>query len=170
MTRKPKPIPSELAERKIAENYDAWKAKTHANGQRLPKEWIGKTPDAAPPASVRLRVVDTWDRRDFVTGVPFGPVTPDLDHLWPLVKCKGVNGNRESNLRPVFPVVHKKKTAKDNKEKNKADRSAKKHLGLRNEPEHPIPQRPKPERSTTKLDQLRALGGGEIARRYQNER
>lgn len=165
--RAPKVAPSELAERKLAENLAAWKAKIHANGQRLPKEWIGATPDSVPPPSVRLRIIDTWDRRDFVTGVPFGPVTPDIDHLWPLIKCKGVNGNRESNMRPIFPVVHKKKTATDNKEKNKADRSAKKHLGLRDAPDHPIPQRPKPERPTTKLDQIRALGAGEIARRYK---
>jgi hypothetical protein len=157
-----------VAEEILAKHHAEWKAKIHANGQRLPKEWIGKTPDSQPPPSVRLRIVDTWDRRDFVTGVPFGPVTPDIDHLWPLVKCKGVNGNRESNMRPIFPVVHKKKTAKDNKEKNKADRSAKKHMGLREEPENPIPQRPKPERSTSKLDSIRALGAGEIARRYQN--
>ena len=164
--KKPKVEPSELAERKIAENLSAWKAQVHANGERLPKEWIGKNPDTPVPATVQLRILRTWNEKDFVTGVPFGPVKPQFDHLWPLFKCKGVNGNRESNLRPVFPQVHAKKTAADNRSKAKADAVAKKHSGLK-ESKHPIPQRPKEPQPTSKLDQIRALGGSEISRRFK---
>lgn len=154
------------AEEQLAKNHAEWKAKVHANGQRLHKEWIGATPDTPVPPRVALRITDTWDRKCFLTGVPFGPIKPEMEHKWPLHKCRGVNGNRESNLRPVFPQAHKKKTSEEKSARAKADRAATAHMGLK-KTKHPIPQAPKPERPTSKLDSIRALGGSEIARRFK---
>lgn len=84
-------------------------------GRDLHKDWVGKTPLAAIPSSVKRRVLDA--QRPAPGELPICPecgqpirvdVTPDYDHTRPLAD----NGaHAESNLRAIHPRCHKRKTA-----------------------------------------------------------
>lgn len=98
-------------------------------GRTVP-EWIGKTPDAAVPPRVRLRV---WERAEGECQAGCNrklrpPVdTWECDHVVALVNG---GGHRESNLRVACSWCHRAKTAEDVAEKATVDRARKKHLGL----------------------------------------
>ena len=130
------------AEKILADNLAEWKARVKASGKRAWREWVGKTADSAIPPSVVLRIIETWGRQCYLTGVSFGALTPDMEHKLALHACQGLNGNRESNLRPVLPAAHKKKTAKEKQVQAKVDAQAIAHMGLK-KTKHPIPQPPK---------------------------
>ena len=91
-------------------------------------EWIGATPDAKVPASVRVRVFDRdggichVSSRKIMTGEPW-----DLDHMVAL--CNG-GEHRESNLAPVLREKHPQKTRTDLAKKSKVTRLRQKHLGI----------------------------------------
>jgi 5-methylcytosine-specific restriction endonuclease McrA len=87
-------------------------------------EWVGRTPAAAVPDRVRLRVLDryfgrcAWCARPIVTGL-------QVDHIIALI-----NGgeNRESNLAPMHADCHAAKTAKDVAGKSRTYRKRRKHV------------------------------------------
>lgn len=85
-------------------------------------EWIGKTPEATPPPSVRLRILRRFDRRCQLTGIIIADGQPiDLEHEKPLEEG---GENRERNLVPVLRLPHELKTAAQRKRQAKADRIA----------------------------------------------
>lgn len=163
-----KPQPKSVAEEILARHHAEWKAQIAATGQRAVKEWFGKTADSVPPPHVKARILLTWGRRCYLSGIQIRNKPWQIEHKHALQFCpEGVFGNRESNMRPALVAPHKEKTKKERSLKARADRMAVADAGVK-EPTSKIPQRPKPERSTSKLDSIRALGGSEIARRYQD--
>jgi 5-methylcytosine-specific restriction enzyme A len=129
-------------------------------------EWIGKTPDATPPAVVRLRVLRRFNRKCQLTGIIIADGQPfDLEHQKPLEEG---GENRERNLVPVLRLPHEIKTAAERKRQAKADRIAKKAhaLGL---PKRKIESRGFDNvEKQRKIDKslLGPLGRPGIARRY----
>ncbi|MDD5277702.1 MAG: hypothetical protein PHR16_16670 [Methylovulum sp.] len=96
---------------------------------RKVKEWIGKTPDSVPPTTVALRIFRTWkgichiSKRKIQSGEKW-----HLEHVIPLWAG---GENRESNLRPALVEPHKEKSRRETKIRSKADRIAKKDLGIK---------------------------------------
>jgi 5-methylcytosine-specific restriction protein A len=92
------------------------------------EEWIGRTPDEAPPPRVRDRVFSRHDgichraKRKIRPGEPW-----QTDHIVAII-----NGgeNRESNLAPILADKHKEKTAEDVAEKSRIYRKRAKHIGV----------------------------------------
>lgn len=92
------------------------------------EEWVGATPDTPVPDRVKLRV---FRRHNGVCHLSKRKIQPgeawEVEH----VKAIGLGGeNRESNLAPALVEPHKEKTADDRASMAKADRIARKHLGL----------------------------------------
>jgi len=103
---------------------------------RTVKEWIGKTPDTPAPPRVKLRVLLTYDRKDYITGQPIRPGDEyEIDHI--IAICNG-GENRESNLAPVLVATHKEKTRRDRKAKQKADNIIKRDYGMKAPPARKI--------------------------------
>ena len=96
---------------------------------RAVDEWIGRTDDSAVPARVKLRVLDAYDNKCALSGVEFRAGDKiEFDHIEPL----WLGGeNRESNLQPVLPKHHKKKTSTEAKVRKKVNNIRKKHNGLK---------------------------------------
>jgi 5-methylcytosine-specific restriction protein A len=90
--------------------------------------WVGKTPDAAIPKAVKLRVFAAYDGRCWLTGKKIMPGDKwQIDHKRPLI----LGGEHaESNLAPVLDAPHKAKSASEVSAKAKADRIRAKHLGI----------------------------------------
>lgn len=104
-------------------------------GRSVP-EWVGKTPDAAIPPRVRLRVFERHGGVCALTGQKIRAGDEwDIDHEIALA-----NGgeHREANLRPVLRAAHRRKTAADSAQKAKDARVRKKHLGIA-KPRSPLP-------------------------------
>lgn len=100
-------------------------------------EWIGATPDTPAPARVKLRVFLAYDGVCGESGRKIQPGEAwQVDHIRAII-----NGgeNRESNLQPVLVEAHKEKTRRDVKEKAKADRIRKRHLGIENPSKRKLP-------------------------------
>jgi 5-methylcytosine-specific restriction enzyme A len=101
-------------------------------------EWIGKTPDAAVPPRVRLRVFKRYGGR-CQCGCD-RPIRPG--EAW---ECEDtiaiINGGqrRESNLKPWLAEHHKNKTARDVAEKSRVYRKAAAHAGIKLKKSRPIP-------------------------------
>jgi 5-methylcytosine-specific restriction endonuclease McrA len=95
-------------------------------GRSVP-EWVGKTPDAAIPARVKLRVWERCNGRCALTGKKIMPGDAhDYDHIIPL----GLGGeHREGNLQLVSAEAHKQKTRADVDMIAKAKRISLKHTG-----------------------------------------
>src|SRR5262245_14979256 len=96
---------------------------------RSVKEWVGKTPDTAIPNRVKLRVLDRYGRKCYLTGVPIRTGDKwDVEHVTALI-----NGgeNREDNLAPALKAPHKLKTRTDMRIKKKNSRVMRRHYGLR---------------------------------------
>lgn len=95
---------------------------------REPPEWVGATASTPIPERVKLRVFRRWGGRCYLTGTRINPTdTWEVEHILAL----GLGGaNRESNLAPVLKEPHKVKTKADTRAMRKADRIAKKHLGI----------------------------------------
>lgn len=104
---------------------------------RSTKEWMGKTDDAMPPPSVRLRVFKRHDGRCHLSGRKIRPGDAwDLDHVKPLWDG---GENRESNMAPALTKPHRQKSAADQRAKAEADRKQMKTLGIRKLKGRPIP-------------------------------
>lgn len=104
---------------------------------RAVPEWIGKTPDSAPPPRVKLRVLERHNYTCFWSKQPIKPGDKvEFDHVIALV----LGGeNRESNLVPALAHEHKVKTRKDVLEKVKRAKALKKSYGLAKKQSRPIP-------------------------------
>lgn len=147
----------------LSRTVQEWRDKVAASGARSWPEWIGSTPDAAIPAKVRARIVLVWGMVCHITGAPIIGERPEFEHVVPL---HAGGANREGNIRPVSKRAHKAKSAEEITRKAKAD-AQRRAAVVKREPKRRIASPPKAERVTTKLDQIRALGAGEIARRFQ---
>jgi 5-methylcytosine-specific restriction endonuclease McrA len=107
------------------------------------KEWIGKSDNHVPPATVRQRVFDRDAGKCHLCGhvIKVPGETWDLDHVVALI-----NGgeNRESNLAPAHKHCHVAKTARDVGEKSKVAAVRQKHTGA-SRPKSPLARKePKP--------------------------
>lgn len=96
---------------------------------RTTKEWVGKTDDAMPPLSVRLRIFRAHDKRCHITGKQIRPGDEwDLDHIQAL---RDGGANTEHNLAPALRIAHRAKTAAEAKDRARVDRSAKRYAGIK---------------------------------------
>ena len=109
-------------------------------------EWIGKTPNSPVPTKVKLRVFARYEGRCYLTGrkIQAGDKW-DIEHVQPV---RGAlpgdpHRNRESNLAPALKEPHAEKTAQENSDGAKADRTRAKHLGI-----YPKSRRPMKSRNT----------------------
>jgi hypothetical protein len=92
-------------------------------------EWIGRTPDEAVPARVRLRVLRRFDDRCACCTRPLPPGTRfTCDHVVALING---GANRESNLQPLCDWCNPKKNAADVADKSKVADMAKAIYGLK---------------------------------------
>lgn len=96
---------------------------------RSTSEWIGKTPDQQVPPRVRLRVLEAYDRKCYLTGLPIHPGDRwELEHKVALI----LGGeHREKNLAPALVGPHKRKTALEMKVKAKIADVAKAAYGIK---------------------------------------
>ena len=95
---------------------------------RAVEEWIGATPDSVPPPRVRMRILERYNRRCYLSDRPIRAGDSwDVEHILALS-----NGgeNRESNMAPALKEPHKLKTRLDRKIKAKNDRVKKRHFGI----------------------------------------
>lgn len=100
-------------------------------------EWVGKTPNTAPPPRVKLRVLERHNYTCFWSKQKINPGDKvEFDHAIALV----LGGeNRESNLVPALSEEHKVKTRKDVIERVKRAKSLKKRYGLAKKTSRPMP-------------------------------
>ncbi|WP_040677950.1 HNH endonuclease [Rhizobium mesoamericanum] len=91
---------------------------------RSVEEWIGRTDDQKVPDRVRIRVLDRYDHKCYLTGQPIRPGDAwEIEHIQALI----LGGeHRENNLAPALAAAHKVKTAAEMKVKAKIARVAKK--------------------------------------------
>lgn len=131
---------------------------------RAVKEWIGKTPDSKPPASVRQRVYDRYKGICVLTGLPINGKKWECHHIQALWKG---GENRESNLGPALYEAHRQETTKDKAQKALEDAQRQKHIGA-HKSKRPMNRGYKTEKpkSTVSPTKLAGLKRGEIARRY----
>lgn len=107
------------------------------HGGRSVKEWIGKTPDALPPARVKMRVFLRHNGICHISGRKIQP-----GDVWQTehVKALSMGGeNRESNLAPALVEPHRDKTAGEAGPRAKADKIRSKHLGQHKSKYRPLP-------------------------------
>lgn len=116
-------------------------------------EWIGKTDDTAPPASVKARIVERQGGVCALSGLPFDAKNkPQFDHRIPL----WLGGeNRESNLQAIRLDPHKAKTAAEAKVRAKVNSNRNSHLNIRVAKSRPIPSPPKTISERTAKNQAR---------------
>lgn len=107
---------------------------------RTVPEWIGRTDDTMPPASVKARIIMNQDGICACgCGVKLGQAGEgiDFDHTQALI----LGGqNRETNLRALRRPCHKAKTREDVAQKSTEARKRAKHLGIAR-PKKKIPYR-----------------------------
>lgn len=104
---------------------------------RAVEEWIGKTDDSVPPASVRLRILRRYSFHCYRSGAEIAPNSKGwaLDHIKAL--CNG-GENRESNLAPISFAEHKLKTAEDVAIRKKTDAMTKAAFNIKAAPTQKI--------------------------------
>lgn len=96
---------------------------------RTVKEWIGRTDDAMPPPSVRLRIFEAHQGMCF-----FANRKIRAGEKWHLHHVKELwegGENRESNLVPALEKYHRAHSAKQQTVKAVSDTKRKKHLGIK---------------------------------------
>ena len=91
---------------------------------RKTDEWIGKNDDQKVPDRVRIRVLDRYGYKCYLTGQPIRPGDAwEIEHIQALI----LGGqHRENNMAPALAAAHKVKTAAEMKVKAKIARVAKK--------------------------------------------
>lgn len=95
---------------------------------RTVDEWIGKTDDSRVPDRVRIRVLERYGNKCYLTGREIRPGDKwEIEHVVSLI----LGGqNRETNLAPALAAPHKLKTAVEMAVKSKIAKVKKKHFGL----------------------------------------
>lgn len=102
---------------------------------RTVKPWHGRTDDAMPPKSVKLRILDRQQNKCAITGRPFDSKNkPQFDHKTPLWLG---GANSEENLQAIHADPHKRKTAAEATVRGKVKANAAKHV-LPPAPSRPI--------------------------------
>jgi len=102
---------------------------------RTVKPWVGKTDDAMPPKSVKLRILDRQQNLCAITGLPFDAKhKPQFDHKTPLWLG---GANSEENLQAIRSDPHKAKTSAEAKVRGKVMANAAKHV-LSSAPAKPL--------------------------------
>jgi len=95
---------------------------------RAVKEWIGKSDDDRVPPRVRLRVLEAYGRKCYLSGREIRPGDAwELEHVIALILG---GAHRESNLAPALVAPHNRKTATEMAIKSKIADVAKKHAGI----------------------------------------
>ena len=91
-------------------------------------EWRGRTDDTAIPPRVKLRVLEAYAHRCYLTRQPIEPGAEfEIEHVLAI----SLGGeNRENNLAPVLIAPHREKTRADVKAKAKIALIKKKRFGL----------------------------------------
>jgi 5-methylcytosine-specific restriction protein A len=107
------------------------------------KEWLGKTDNHMPPASVRQRILDRENSTCHVCGGKIDKPGWHADHVPPL---KDGGENRESMIRPAHEKCHRVLTAKQAVERAPVERMKMNHTGAIR-PKGRIPSPPKAERA-----------------------
>lgn len=95
--------------------------------RRAVPEWIADHPDQEIPRRVKLRIFDRYQGKCALTGRKVSAGEFDFDHIKSL---RNGGEHREGNLQLVYRPAHIEKTAEENAEGAKADRTRAKHLGL----------------------------------------
>lgn len=93
---------------------------------RTVKEWIGKTDNHMPPATVRQRILE---RADFKCHICDGEIDKPgwhADHVPPL---KDGGENRESKIKPAHDKCHRRLTAQQATDRAPIERQKMKHSG-----------------------------------------
>jgi 5-methylcytosine-specific restriction protein A len=95
---------------------------------RAVTEWIGKSDDAQPPKSCKLRILERQDNKCALSGHAFVPGDKiEFDHIVPL----WLHGeNREKNLHAVLGEPHKRKTKAEAAVRAKINRQTARNLGI----------------------------------------
>jgi 5-methylcytosine-specific restriction protein A len=95
---------------------------------RTVTEWVGKTDDARPPKSCKLRILERQGNRCALSGHLFVPGDKiEFDHILPL----WLHGeNREKNLHAVLGESHKRKTKAEAVVRAKIHRQTARNLGI----------------------------------------
>jgi hypothetical protein len=98
---------------------------------RTVEEWIGKHDDQKVPDRVRIRVLERYGHKCYLTGREIRPGDAwEIEHIQALI----LGGqHRENNMAPALAAAHKVKTAVEMKVKAKIARVKKKaFLGKKN--------------------------------------
>jgi len=95
---------------------------------RTVDEWIGKTDDSMPPASVKDRIIERQNKQCAISGYTFKSGDKiEFDHKIPL----WLGGkNSETNLQAVLAETHAKKTKTEATVRAKINRLRQKDLGI----------------------------------------
>lgn len=125
---------------------------------RSTKEWVGRTSDHMPPATVRQRILE---RANFTCHVCQGQIDKPgwhADHVPPL---KDGGENRESKIKPAHDVCHRRLTAQQAVERAPIERKKLAHTGAArpagNLKSRGFPALAKPVRENTKSLPPRAM-------------
>lgn len=150
-----------IFEKQIAENVAAWTAKRAAMGRPV-KEWIGKTAKAMPTERVRHRILETFDSTCYLSGIRIDPAKGfDVEHVV-TVRDGGIAANREGNMRPALRDPHILKTAREKKERSRAERKARANSGTKAAPKQEIKTAPAPVRPDQKKASKPPEKGGRL--------
>lgn len=113
---------------------------------RTVSEWIGKSDNHMPPATVRQRILEREHYKCHICGGEIDRPGWHADHVPPL---KDGGENRESKIKPAHEVCHRRLTAQQAIERAPIERKKMKHSGAAR-PKQSIPSRPKEPRPATK--------------------
>ena len=112
------------------------------------KEWVGKTDNHMPPATVRQRILERANFTCHICGGEIDRPGWHADHVPPL---KDGGENRESKIKPAHDKCHRRLTAQQAVERAPIERQKLKHSGAAR-PKGRIPSPPKPSKPAPKLD------------------
>jgi 5-methylcytosine-specific restriction endonuclease McrA len=105
---------------------------------RTVTEWVGSSPDAAIPKTVKARIWRRQEGKCAISGVKVPTGEGDFDHIKPL----SMGGQHaEANLQLVWRPVHREKTAEEATGRAKADRIFLKANGLWPKSKRPLQSR-----------------------------
>ena len=98
-------------------------------GRTVPP-WVGKTPDAAIPDRVKLRIWAREEGRCSITGLKIDARKDAYEWEHRIALCNG-GSHSEDNIVLVLKAAHKAKTAADLKTRAKIDRLRKTEAGIK---------------------------------------
>jgi 5-methylcytosine-specific restriction protein A len=104
---------------------------------RTVKEWVGRTDNAMPPPTVRLRIFEHAGGICHLCECKI-----QVGQKWHASHIKSIwdgGENRESNIAPAHVKCHQAHTAKEKTEQAEANQRAMKHLGIKTRKGPPMP-------------------------------